>query len=154
MLLDADPTNKFGDRAELFAAMDTARSTGLDWESWYTQRQCEKPSAASMAHCARFPNASTCNADAACQFVDNLACKGMDTGAYAWHDWLADAPCSLDRALQLGQRAPPAGKPSTDAVMWWLCGFADCFPCRDADSKGCPQACEEYFCNHGGASAA
>ena len=37
------------------------------------------PSAASMAHCATFPNASLCNADSACQFVDNLACKAVDT---------------------------------------------------------------------------
>jgi len=57
-----------------------------------------------MAHCATYPNASLCNADDACQFVDNLACKAVDT---------------------------------------------DCFPCRDAESKKCPQAVEEYFCNHG-----
>jgi hypothetical protein len=128
VLLDADPTDTFGDRAELFgkstsnhplpavtrafshrllvfaAAMETARSTGLDWATWYTQRECEMPDAASMAHCATFPNATTCNADKACQFVDNLACKAVDT---------------------------------------------DCFPCRDAESKECPQAVEEYFCNHG-----
>ena len=103
-LLDTDPTDKFGDRAALFAAMETARNTGLDWATWYTQRECEVPDAASMAHCATYPNASSCNADKGCSFVDNLACKAMDT---------------------------------------------DCFPCRDAESKECPQAVEEYFCNHG-----
>ena len=69
-----------------------------------TQRECELPSAAAMTHCATYPNASLCNADDGCQFVDNLACKAVDT---------------------------------------------DCFPCRDAESKKCPQAVEEYFCNHG-----
>lgn len=103
-LLDTDPTDEFGDRAALFAAMETARSTGLDWASWYTQRECELPDAASMARCATHPNASVCNADKGCSFVDNLACKAVDT---------------------------------------------DCFPCRDAESKECPQAVEEYFCNHG-----
>eukprot|EP01052_Picozoa_sp_SAG31_P040528 SAG31_NODE_5890_length_2272_cov_1.184998_3_plen_189_part_00 len=96
--------DEFGDRAELFAAMETARSTGLDWATWYTQRECQMPSAASVAHCATFQNASMCNADSGCHFVDKSACKAIDT---------------------------------------------DCFPCRDAQSKQCPQAHIEYFCNHG-----
>ena len=79
VLLDADPTDKFGDRAELFDAMDLARSTGLDWATWYTQRECEMPDAASIANCARYPNASLCNAEKECQFVDNRACKAVDT---------------------------------------------------------------------------
>ena len=38
VLLDADPQDKFGDRAALFDAMETARSTGLDWATWCKTR--------------------------------------------------------------------------------------------------------------------
>jgi hypothetical protein len=141
VLLDADPTDKFGDRAELFAgkktvlfvrfhakiiilprrawdkhsenskkeyrflaAMETARSTGLDWETWYTQRKCEVPPAANVTHCATHQNASTCRADETCQ-------------------------------------------PDTDGPNFLACKATDtnCFPCRDAESKECPQAVEEYL---------
>ena len=104
VLLDADPADRYGDRAALFDAMETARVGGLDWATWYTQRECVAPTAAAVARCAAFPNASLCNRDPQCQFIDNLSCEAVDT---------------------------------------------DCFPCRDTQSKECPQAAEEYFCNHG-----
>jgi hypothetical protein len=103
VLIDADPSNEFGDRAALFDAMTLARTSGLDWATWYTQRLCTTPPPANVSHCAKFQNASSCNVNPGCQFVDRLSCKALDT---------------------------------------------DCFPCRDAESKGCPLAAEEYFCNH------
>lgn len=102
-LLDRDPSNNFDDRAQLLSIAATAKATGLDWERWYAQRKCVAPDATQSAWCTGFPNATSCNAQPNCSFVDNRACMAVDT---------------------------------------------DCFPCRDAKSKGCPFAAEEVRITH------
>lgn len=76
-LVDQDPANTFGDRAELFAAMDRARAVGLDWDGWFQSRQCDNATDSACFPCRDAKSGRKCAVAAAeeyfCEHGVNVA---------------------------------------------------------------------------------